>query len=380
MRTRQFLPIRDICLGQFHCGRLIHKGEAVGKQILIAAFIGESKLLLFPCIDISVWCKYLCQIVFPVNRQIRDKEDLSVGIGGFLLDQSILLNQHLAVFRLDVLRSIKTEDGPFQRCLGSLFLFQETDRYLLSGVLPLLIIDNDRCILVAVGEIHKTRCIVQYIAVCCFLLHHIVLADRKIPQFRNAGIICGDGPDEVILLVVIRCDAVSCFDILRSIYFKGDRGQVAENILKHMLHGTLRIVQKGYLVQEFALLVDDQQRRRYFILHLHLLDLSSILYRKDHIRGAKVSVRSKLLPEDIGLAGRQALHHMRFVFHRCPAFDHITLAGQDRQDSAFQLASGCDITLREFKGCRLVLLHGAQLYHRYILSLIACVKGQDLIR
>lgn len=90
----QLLTRTNVCLGQFHRSRLIDKGKAEAQQILIAAFISKGKLLLLPCIDISVRGKEFLQVVFPVDRQIRDKEDLSVGIRGFLLDQGILLDQN----------------------------------------------------------------------------------------------------------------------------------------------------------------------------------------------------------------------------------------------------------------------------------------------
>ena len=113
---------------------------------------------------------------------------------------------------------------------------------------------------------------------------------HQITQLRNAGIIRGNGPHQVILFVIIRLGVIRRIDILGCVYLEGNRRQVPGDIFKEMLHGTLGVVQEAYLIQELALFVDDQQRRRDFILHFHLLDLGRILHGKDHIGSTDIAV------------------------------------------------------------------------------------------
>ena len=85
----------------------------------------------------------------------------------------------------------------------------------------------------------------------------------KVSYFCNTVCIGSYSCYQFVLGIIVRAYAISCFDIFGSTDFKGNVCQASCNVLKEMFHNTFDVIQQGDLIEEFALLVYDQQCFRY---------------------------------------------------------------------------------------------------------------------
>ena len=188
----------------------------------------------------------------------------------------------------------------------------------------------------------------------CYFFH-IVFAYRKFPHLGNTSFISCDGSDEFIGFVIIFADTICRFDIFCSIDFKCYFSKRAGNIFKNMLHGAFGVLHKRYIIQELALLIDDQKCSRNFVLHFHFLNFRSIFYRELYVSCLQISVRSKFLTKSVSFADNKSFDHMRLILYGSPAVDDIAILIKYGKGCTIKLYASCDIRLSEFKGCRFIL-------------------------
>ena len=223
--SRDLTAAGDVGLGDFHFCGFIYECKVKGHCILVISFVFKCEFLLFITGRIAARGRDFLQIVFSVYGQVSREADLTLFIGRPHLDHIILFDQDFAGHRQDIFSRIKPKRGTFQCFFCFRIFLCQVQGYFLADILPLLVIDDDRCVLVAVGEVHITGFTVEDIAVCSLLFHDIISAKRKVSQFRNTGIICSDSSDQFILLKIVLRNAVCCFDVFSRIDFEGDGSQ-----------------------------------------------------------------------------------------------------------------------------------------------------------
>ena len=88
--------------------------------------------------------------------------------------------------------------------------------------MPVLIVYDNRGILVTVGKIYISWFFIQHITICCAHLFDIVFSNRKVRYFCNTVCISSHGCHQLVLSIIIRAYTIGCFDILCSVNLKGN--------------------------------------------------------------------------------------------------------------------------------------------------------------
>ena len=310
---------------QFHRCRLILKSKVIAYFCLFFSGIIKRKFLDFFCCHESVRGTDFFYIVFSIYRKVSGKSNLSFFVRSFLLNQGILLKQHIPFGIFNIFFCIKTEDSACKDTIHIFFFFQDRYFHFLTGILPFFVISDDQCILITIGQIHVSRFAVQNITMGSFDFFHIVFSCRKISKLCNTiGIRC-NGSNLFIRFKVIFADTICSFDILCRKYIKRNILKASGYIFKQMLYGTFYIVKKGYFIQKLTVFVDDQKSGRHFIFHFNLLNLCGILNLKFHISCFQVSIRSNFFSKGIFFPYRQTLDHMWLIFYRSPFIYNVYL-------------------------------------------------------
>ena len=220
--ARDLAATGDVSLGDLHFRGLVDKSEIEGNRFLFGPRVLKCEFLPFLCGRIAAGSGDFLQVVLPVHRQVRGKADLSVFVGCPHLDQLVLFDQDFPVCGQDVFGCIEAKGCSLQGIFSFRVFLCQVQGYLLADVLPLLVVDDDRSVLVAVGKIHIAGFAVEDVAVRCLFLHDIIPAQGKVSQFRDACIVRGDRCDQLILFEIIRSHPVGGFDVLRCVNLEGD--------------------------------------------------------------------------------------------------------------------------------------------------------------